>query len=97
MQPLVTTATPTSFAISPNFNMSFCSGLSKEQQSTPLPENGMEMLVLTLPLRGSSHALDSNDNKVNAVFGSALTNVTTRWERVFRDNAPLKDHKTVGR
>jgi hypothetical protein len=76
MQPLVTTATPTSFEISPNFNMSFCSGLSKEQQSTSLPENGMEMLVLTLPLRGARALNHSKNKQGECRADSALTNVT---------------------
>jgi hypothetical protein len=59
--------------------MSFCSGLSKEQQSTSLSENGMEMLVLTLPRRGSSRPLEINENKQGERrTGNALTNVTMR-------------------
>src|SRR5215813_2599679 len=65
--PLATTATLTSFEIRTNFNMSFCSGLPKEPQCTSLSENGMEMLVLTLPRCGRSHALDKIETKkVNA-------------------------------
>jgi len=56
--------------------MSFCSGLSKEQQSTSLPENGMEMLVLTLPLRGARALNHSKNKKGECRADSALTNVT---------------------
>src|SRR5262249_22754282 len=52
---------------------------SKEQQSTSLPENGIEMLVLTLPQCGTSRAVAVSENKQGEYRAArALTNVTAR-------------------
>jgi hypothetical protein len=85
-QPLVT-ATPTSFEILPNFNMSFCSGIGLEGAAIYLFTGqwyGDVGLNITAVRDARPRSAKMENKKGECRAGSALTNVTTKWEPAIR-------------
>jgi len=79
MQPPVTTATPTSFEMLPNFNMSFCSGLLRGAAIYLFAEEwyGDVGLNITAVRDARARSTKMENKKGECRSGDALTNITT--------------------